>query len=341
MSTAEDLISIVTPMWNEEDTVDALLARLQVVTAAIPRARFEVIVVDDGSTDGTFMRLQSWLPRLRGLRVLRLSRNFGQQAALTAGIDHANGDAVIIMDADLQDPPELIGELIAAWRAGADVGYAVRTHRRGESLPKRATAAAYSRLLRWLSDTPVPVDTGDYRIMSRRVIEALAAMPESDRYLRGLVAWVGFRQVPVPFVREQRHAGGSRYSWGRLVRIGMGGLVGFTDRPLLASLGAGLTAMAAALAAALALIVLVVAGRASVVPGWASLVVLIIFLAAVQLISLGVIGLYVSRLFVEAKRRPLYLLDADSGAASAAGPHCSAVEVAGDPVGDELGEGQR
>ena len=242
------------------------------------------------------------------VQVVSLSRNFGHQAAITAGVFAATGDAVVVLDSDLQDPPELIGQMVGEWQAGADVVYAVRRERDGETWFKRTSAAAYYRLLRWLSETDIPADTGDFRLMSREVVEALRSMPERDRYMRGMVAWVGFTQVPITFDRAQRHGGRTKYSLGRMMRLGTAGVVGFSDKPLYIAIGFGLLVMVLAFVGLLYVVLSSIFGWGDLVRGWASVVISVMFFAAVQLIFLGVIGIYVSRVFVEAKGRPLYLV---------------------------------
>lgn len=302
------LLSVVSPMWNEADGADAFLTELTAQLDALEGYDTEILIVDDGSTDGTGEVLRRWQERRSDVEVLSLSRNFGHQAAITAGVFEARGDAVVIMDSDLQDPPALIAEMVAQWRQGADVVYAVRRERRGESAFKRGTASAYYRALRWMSDTDIPADTGDFRLITREVVEALRSMPERDRYMRGMVAWVGFTQVPVEFDRSERHAGSTKYSLGRMVRLGTAGVVGFSDKPLYVAIGFGFAVMVLAF---LGLIYIVLASLfhwGDLVRGWASVIVAVMFFAAVQLIFLGVIGVYISRVFVESKGRPLYIV---------------------------------
>ena len=306
------LISIVAPMWNEEQTVDALLTEVMAVVERQSQYEFEVLLVDDGSHDGTVDRVQSWIAKYSQIRLVELSRNFGHQAAITAGVFEARGDAVVVMDSDLQDPPAVVPELIEAWSAGADVVYAVRRQRQGDSLFKRGTARMYYRVLRSLSDTDIPADTGDFRLMSRRVVETLRNMPERDRFMRGMVAWVGFEQVPVYFDRDPRHAGESKYPLRKMIRLALAGIVGFSDKPLYLAVTFGFVVLFLAVIGVVYLILSLVLGLADVVRGWTSVVVSVMFFSAVQLIFMGVIGLYISRIFVEAKQRPLYLIKRDS-----------------------------
>lgn len=302
---SQELHSIVVPMYNEEQVVDLFFERLTAALANVPS--YEVIVVDDGSTDRTWELLLAARDRIPQLRLVRFSRNFGHQTAITAGIDAARGDTVTVIDADLQDPPELIPDMIARWRDGADVVLAVRTARRGESVFKRATARVFYRLVRRLAAIDVPVDAGDFRLMSRRAVDALVSMRERNRYVRGMVAWVGFRRDVVEYERDPRAAGTTKYPLGKMLRLAMDGIVSFSLRPLQLSGALG------ALAALLGFGVLVyavferLAGR-DVLPGWTSLMVAILFMGGVQLLSLAVLGEYVGRIYEEVKGRPLYVV---------------------------------
>lgn len=307
----QPLLSVVSPMWNEAESADAFLTALTEQLDAMPDVDAEILVVDDGSTDGTGAILRSWSQRRPDITIVSLSRNFGHQAAITAGVFAARGQAVVVMDSDLQDPPELIPRMVESWRDGADVVYAVRRERRGESAFKRGTAAAYYRLLRWMSDTDIPADTGDFRLMSREVVEALRSMPERDRYMRGMVAWVGFTQVPLEFDRSERHAGATKYSLGRMIRLGTAGVVGFSDKPLYVAVGLGFGGMVLAFLGLVYVVLSALFGWGDLVRGWASVIITVLFLSAVQLVFLGVIGIYVSRVFVEAKGRPLYIVRKD------------------------------
>ena len=306
------LVSIVAPMWNEEQTVDAFLTEVLGIIEQAEDFEFEVLLVDDGSQDNTVAKLEQWVARNHQVRLIELSRNFGHQAAITAGVFEARGAAVIVMDSDLQDPPSIIPEMVTAWTDGADVVYAVRRKRQGDTLFKRGTARLFYRLLRSLSDTDIPADTGDFRLMSRRVVETLRAMPERDRFMRGMVAWVGFNQVPVYFDRDPRFSGESKYPLSKMIRLGLAGIVGFSDKPLYLAITSGFIVLSLAFLGLVYLVLSFAFGWADVVRGWTSVVVSVMFFSAVQLIFMGVIGLYVSRIFVEAKQRPLYLIKRDS-----------------------------
>lgn len=306
-SVGVPVLSVVAPVFNEEASIAAFVEQTVVVLTEMG-LDYELVLVDDGSTDSTARELHRLSLSLQNMRVVTFSRNFGHQAAITAGIFEARGQAVIVMDSDLQDPPDLIPELVQAWRDGADVAYAVRRVREGETFFKRITARAFYRLLRSMSDTDIPADTGDYRLMSREVVEALRLLPERDRFMRGLVAWVGFNQVPVYFDRRERHAGKTKYSIARMLRLGSSGLVGFSDKPLYLTVLTGFLVMGLALAGLIYVLLSLIFGWGDLVRGWASVVVIVMFFSAVQLIFLGVVGIYVSRIFVEVKHRPSYVI---------------------------------
>lgn len=304
-------ITIVSPMWNEEEGANDFLSAL-VTQVSDLKDSVEILIVDDGSLDNTPEILRTWESRKVGVRVITLSRNFGHQAAITAGVFAARGSAVIVMDSDLQDPPSVIPQMIEKWRDGADVVYAVRNSRSGETTFKKVSAKLFYRLLGKLSNTPIPADTGDFRLMSRDVVEALRSMPERDRYMRGLVAWVGFNQVPLYFDRAERFKGETKYPLSKMIRLGISGIVGFSDKPLYLAVTFGFAAMGLAFLGLVFVISSIVFGWGDLVRGWASVIVTVMFFSAVQLIFLGVMGLYISRVFVEAKQRPMYLVKRDS-----------------------------
>ncbi len=308
MNSGRTLLSIVSPMWNEEESADAFLQELTRQVDLLPDTDVEILIVNDGSADRTGEILDSWAQRRSDLTVLSLSRNFGHQAAITAGVFSATGDVVIVMDSDLQDPPELIPAMLEKWRSGADVVYAVRKERRGESAFKRGTASAYYRLLRWMSDTDIPADTGDFRLMSREVVEALRSMPERDRYMRGMVAWVGFTQEPLYFDRSERFAGTTKYSMKKMIKLGTAGILGFSDKPLYLAVASGFIVMGVAFLGLIWVLLSSIFGWGDLVRGWASIALIVMFFAAVQLIFLGVIGIYISHVFTETKQRPLFII---------------------------------
>lgn len=300
------LVSVVVPCFNEEDVIESTHARLVVVLEALAPLRAEIVYVDDGSADGTFARLALIQAGDSRVRVVRLARNFGHQIALSAGVDHAEGDAVVIIDADLQDPPEVIPELVAEWLSGGDVVYAVRSDRAAESAFKRGSAKAYYRLLNRLADTDVPVDTGDFRLLDRRAADALRSMPEHDRYVRGMVAWIGFDQRSISYSRDPRAAGETKYPFGKMLRFAADGVISFSFAPLRLATWLGFAASALALVGAGYSIVVWLLG--DTVPGWTTLSVAVLLLGGIQLVSLGIMGEYVGRIYREVKRRPLYLV---------------------------------
>ncbi len=298
--------SFVIPVLNERDGLGELHRRLIGVMDQID-GDAEVVFVDDGSTDGSFETMRDLSAADGRFRVVRLSRNFGHQIALTAGLDHARGRAVIVMDADLQDPPEVALALIERWKAGYAVVYAVREGRSGESRAKLATAKWFYRILDRMTEVNMPVDTGDFRLIDRQVVDAVGDMRESHRYLRGMFAWVGFDQTGVSYQRDSRKTGSTKFSFSRMMRFATDGIVSFSAVPLRLALAVGFAVSAISLLVAAFSVGSRIFG-AQVVPGWASLLAVIGVLGGVQLIVLGVIGEYIARIHDEVKRRPLYLI---------------------------------
>jgi glycosyltransferase involved in cell wall biosynthesis len=298
--------SFVIPVYNERETLAELYRRLLPVLDALDGPT-EVVMVDDGSTDGSFEQMLALREGDDRFKLIRLSRNFGHQVALTAGLDHALGRAVILMDADLQDPPEVALELAKRWREGHDVVYAVREERLGETRLKLLTARLFYRLLGRLTEVDMPGDAGDFRLIDRRALEAMSSMREHRRYLRGMSAWVGFDQTGVHYVRDRRYAGQTKYPLRKMLRFGVDGIVSFSTLPLRLTLNLGFLVSVVAFVAGFAAIIAKLSG-AYAVPGWASIVVVLAFLGGVQLTVLGVIGEYVSHIHEEVKRRPLYLV---------------------------------
>jgi len=298
-------LSVVVPVYNEQESVPELLRRLHVAVAGAVRS-YEVILVDDGSSDRSWEIIQEAAARDARVKGLSFSRNFGHQMAFTAGLDRADGDAVVIMDADLQDPPELIPELVARWREGFDVVYAVRSERHGETAFKLFTAAAFYRLLRLITHVDIPSNTGDFRLMSHRAVLAFRRLPERHRFTRGLVSWLGFRQTGVSYVRAARHAGETKYPFRKMLRFAIDGITAFSYLPLqLASyLGFLVSALAAAALAATLILKVVGAHLAWV---WVALSALAL-LGGVQLVAIGLLGEYVGRVLDQVKERPLYLV---------------------------------
>jgi glycosyltransferase involved in cell wall biosynthesis len=303
------LISIVVPAYNEADGIAEFNRRLSDIRAKLWE-RSEVIYVNDGSRDDTFAILRLLRERDPTISIVNLSRNFGKEIALTAGLDHSHGDAVIVIDADLQDPPELIPVLIKRWREDeADVVFARRSSRAGESWFKKVTAYGFYRVINAISRQRVPVDTGDFRLLSRRAVDAVTMLRERHRFMKGLFAWIGYRQVAVPYERDSRLAGSTKWNYWRLWNFSLEGITSFSIAPLKVATYIGLfTAIIAVVYGILIIGRTILFGNP--VPGYPSLLVIMLFLGGVQLVSLGIIGEYVGRIFNETKQRPLYLVDA-------------------------------
>ncbi|HEX7758327.1 MAG TPA: glycosyltransferase family 2 protein [Caulobacteraceae bacterium] len=299
-------LSIVAPMHNESEVLDAFFARIDQTVADLG-VDAEIICIDDGSRDDTLAKLLDHARRDPKVKVVALARNFGKEAALTAGMDAATGDMVVPIDADLQDPPELIGEFVRLWERGFDVVYGVRADRSSDSLVKRVTANMFYRIFNKVSDLNIPMSAGDFRLMDRRVVEAVKSLPERNRFMKGLFAWVGFAQVGVPYVRPPRAAGTTSFGYLKLLRFALDGITSFSTVPLRVWTVLGLCAALLAFGAAAALVVrVIVVGRE--VPGYASLMVAVLLGFAVQMLAFGVLGEYVGRLYQEVKGRPIYIV---------------------------------
>lgn len=307
-------LSLVVPMFNEEETVPVFYQR---AVAALERTGvpFELIFVDDGSQDGTFKALRALAQRDRRVKVVRFSRNFGHQTAVTAGLHYARGAAVVVIDGDLQDPPEFVPELFRKWREGYEVVYAVRRTRK-ENVLKRAAYRLFYRALRRLSYVDIPLDAGDFAIMDRRVVDELNAMPERNRFVRGIRAWVGYRQIGLEYDREPRFAGTSKYPLSKLLKLAYDGVISYSFAPLRMMTHLGFAISLVAFAMIVYLLALRVVYGERMVIGWTSTVVVILFLGGIQLISLGILGEYVGRIFDEVKRRPLYIVQETVGLAA-------------------------
>lgn len=312
-----DLLSVVVPCFNEEAVLAATHARLRAALDAIGMP-WEILYVDDGSRDRTREILLSLAAGDDRVKVISLSRNFGHQIAVTAGLNHAAGAAVVLIDADLQDPPEVIGRMVEQWREGYDVAYGLRTERAGESRFKRWTAQLFYRLINRLSDVSIPLDVGDFRLLSRRAVDAFNAMPECDRFVRGMVAWVGFRQVAVPYARDKRHAGESKYPLRKMLRFALDGIISFSDAPARFATTVGFVSLAIAALVSLQVFVAYFFAR-DTVPGWTSTFLAITFLGGVQSLCIGILGEYIARIYREVKRRPLYLVAATANLPAATG----------------------
>jgi dolichol-phosphate mannosyltransferase len=302
------IVSLVIPVLNESDNLEVLWARLCEVTAGIPDVEFEAVFVDDGSTDDTAQRIDS-LPPTTNLHwlLIRLSRNFGHQAAITAGMQHATGDAIIFLDADLQDPPELIPVFIDKFREGHDVVYGVRQNRK-EPLWLRFCFATFYRLFNSIAERPIPLDAGDFGLMSKRVAKLISEMPERDRLIRGMRAWVGFRQIGIPYDRPGRYSGTTRYSVMRRIEGALDGLFGYSKVPIRLSFLLGtVVCFVGALYLAYSVIGTMI-WRGPLVPGWTSLIVLAFMLGGANLVATSIVGEYVCRIYFQAKNRPLFVV---------------------------------
>ncbi len=298
-----ELLSVVAPVYNEEETLSEFHSR---VSRALEDLPFELVLVDDGSTDGSreiLARLAAEDPRVR---VVSLSRNFGHQNALTAGLDHAKGSAVVMLDADLQDPPELIPTMLDHWRAGCDVVYAVRQHREGESRFKLTTAKWFYKLFGKLTQVGLESNSGDFRLLDRQPLDALRSMRERSRFLRGMTVWVGYRQAAVGYHRDPRYAGNTKYTLPKMLRLSVDAILSFSQRPLqLATLLGFVFSTLAFLAIP---VVIILRALNSYLPGFATVTIIVMLLGGIQLIAIGIIGEYVGRIYDEVKGRPLYIV---------------------------------
>lgn len=300
-------VDIIVPVYNEQDVLDVFRQRMNEVMSQLD-IDWRVLFVDDGSDDNSLHKMQELHAADGRYGYLSLSRNFGKEQALTAGLDHADGDAVIVIDVDLQDPPELIPDMIAAWHEGYDVVYATRKQRQGESWAKKTTANWFYRILNTMSDTAIPKDTGDYRLMSKKAYRAVNQLRERNRFMKGLFAWVGYKQKQLYFEREPRAAGQTKWNYNKLWRFAIDGITSFSYLPLRFATWIGMTVATFAFIYGLVIIIKTLMLGADV-PGYPSLMVVILFLGGIQLTALGVIGEYLGRMFNETKQRPLYLVD--------------------------------
>lgn len=304
---ADPLLSLVVPVFNEEESIDLFL---DTVIPLLEKAslRFELVFINDGSRDDTFARLFDRGSRDRRIRIVNLSRNFGKEAALTAGIDHARGDILIPMDIDLQDPPDLIQPFIARWREGYDIVYGVRTARLTDTPAKRMSADWFYRVFNSMSPVRIPPNVGDFRLVDRRAVEVLRQLPERNRFMKGLFAWVGFNSIGVPYERPQRVAGTTKFNFWRLWNFALDGVVSFSTAPLRAWFYVGVVIAAIAVLYALFIVTRVLIFGIDT-PGYASLLIAVLLMGAIQLLSLGIIGEYLGRLFLEVKGRPIYVVE--------------------------------
>ncbi len=300
----EKLLSLVVPAFNEEEAMEQSFERTYRAMRSIGYP-FEIIYIDDGSRDRTWEIISRLAREHEEVKALRFSRNFGHQLAVTAGMDEAKGDAVIIMDADLQDPPEVIADMVKAWEQGADIAYGKRMHRKGETAAKKLTAWCYYRLLNFMSAYPIPLDTGDFRLLDKAVADEFKVLREHNRFLRGMSAWLGYNAVPVEYVREERCAGKTKYTLKKMLRLAADGIFGFSSRPLTLIGWAGLAVLCIAL---LGLIATIACAAVTGVPGWLWAVCALVLLDGVILCAMGVQGAYTQRIYDEVKGRPLYII---------------------------------
>jgi dolichol-phosphate mannosyltransferase len=306
-------LSIVVPCFNEEACLGTLHERLSAAAKGTAGEDYEIVLVNDGSTDQSWPMMRDLANRDPHVVAVNLSRNHGHQLALTAGLDLARGDLILVIDADLQDPPELLPKMVETMRSeGADVVYGVRKSRAGETAFKRATAHGFYRLLARATDVDIPLDAGDFRLISRRALDVLLAMPEQARFIRGMVAWIGFRQVPILYDRDERFAGETKYPLSKMLRFALDALTGFSSAPLKLASHAGLGLSIGSVVIVLFILYAWLAGRS--IPGWTSLMFVVVVLGAVQMFVLALMGEYIGRLYNEAKRRPLYIVQEIAGA---------------------------
>jgi len=306
------LLSVIVPCYNEEGVITETVKRMKDFAADLKNFDVEFIFVDDGSRDQTRAMLKSFAASDGRIKIVGLARNFGHQIAVTAGIDAARGDVVVLIDADLQDPPEVIHQMIKKWEEGYDVVYGTRTERLGESIFKLLTARIFYRLLNKLSSVPIPLDTGDFRLMSRAVVDVLVAMPERDRFIRGMVSWVGFKQVALPYKRAQRFAGETNYSFQKMVTFAFDGILSFSTKPLELSLFLGMVVTGIFTLGFFGIII-----QRIVSGSWTSIELIVLtavgLLGGLQLLCLGILGQYVGRIYSEIKNRPLYIVQEYQG----------------------------
>lgn len=307
MNQSGDIISVVAPVYNEEELIDVFYERTSTVLRGLEAGSYELIFIDDGSHDRSYEKLIAIAERDRSVKLVKFSRNFGHQRAITAGIDIATGDAVIIIDADLQDPPEVIEKLVEKWREGYDVAFGIRAKRDGEKWAKKFTAWAYYRLLRGVTGENIPADVGDFRLMSRRVADEMRKLREHDRFMRGIVSWVGFKQTGVEYNRDKRFAGKTKFPWRRMVSFALDGVLSFTTLPLRLAVWLGYLASMGAFLYLISVFIQWTIGIT--VEGWATIMVALLFVGGVQLICIGIMGEYIGRIYMATKARPLYIVD--------------------------------
>jgi glycosyltransferase involved in cell wall biosynthesis len=300
-------LSVVVPVFNEGEVIDHFYERMKTVVDSLDSISYELVFVDDGSKDDSYQKLLALAKKDGNIRIIKFSRNFGHQVAITAGIDNAHGDAVVVIDADLQDPPEVISDFIKKWREGYDVVYGIRKKRDGESRMKLWTASLFYRILKKLTNIDIPVDVGDFRLMSKRMVLHFRQLRERDRYVRGLVSWVGLRQIGVYYDRDERHAGETKYPFKKMLKFAVDGITSFSSVPLKLATWLGYATSILSVLYAVYVIIGKIIGIN--VPGFTSIVMAVVFLGGVQLICLGIVGEYIGRIFNEIKQRPMYVIE--------------------------------
>ncbi len=298
-------ISVVVPMYYEEAVAKECDKRLN---SALEQYDYEILYINDGSTDKTLPILKDIAKENAKVRIISFSRNFGHQAAVTAGVRHAEGDCVVIIDADLQDPPELIPDMVKLWQEGNDVVYAKRKKRKGESFFKLLTAKLFYKILDSLTDTEIPRDTGDFRLIDRKVADAFNRMTEHNRFIRGMVPWLGFKQAPIEYVRDERYAGETKYPLKKMIKFALNGILSFSIKPLQLVTKLGIITLFFSLAIIVYVLISKFTGHA-LMQGWASIMIVVTMLSGVQLVALGVVGEYIARIYEETKERPIYIVE--------------------------------
>ncbi len=301
------IFSVVVPLFNEEEVIQESYKRLKQVMDGLNEP-YELVLVNDGSRDKTAFLAREICESDSNVKLINFSRNFGHQTAITAGMDYSSGDAVVVIDADLQDPPEIIPKMIAKWREGYDVVYGQRVKRKGETFFKKLTAKLFYRTLRRLTEVDIPVDTGDFRLIDRKVCNALKKISERNRYIRGIISWLGFKSAPVEFVREKRFAGTTKYPLKKMLKFASDAIMSFSYKPLKLATYLGFLVSVASFIYLLVMVILKLCGAMTTVPGWTSIIVITLFFNGIILLVLGIIGEYIGRIYDEAKGRPLYIV---------------------------------
>lgn len=302
-------VSIVIPAYNEEEVLNKLIERLAILINNTPKYEFEVIFVNDGSKDKTLEILEEIAQKEKKLKILSFSRNFGHQAAVTAGIKYVTGDAVVIIDADLQDPPELIPQMIELWEQGNEVIYGKRKKRKGESAFKLLSAKMFYKTLNALSDVEIPKDTGDFRLVDRKVIDVINQMPEHNKFLRGLFSWVGFKQYAFEYERQERKAGKTKYPFKKMKKLASDGIISFSTKPLKMLGGIGILSIIISIGILIYSLISYALKLNNLAPGWTSIMVTVTFLGGIQLLSVWIMSEYIARIYDETKQRPEYIID--------------------------------